>query len=169
MKISVKTSICALFTLGFGWTLASGAALAQSTDAIAWRPDGLRISNAPSPLPQFIQQDLGRSPRGWRMNRDEDDEQDQDHDHDASPGGGPAARGPRAQGQGGPGRMRTDMMRPNMMGPGMMALGGARFHMRRGDSEIDVRCPADVRMSDCVEAIGKMLDRLGAMGAGAPR
>ena len=89
------------------------------------------------------------------MNRDEDDEQDH-HGHDTT-------------GSGGPGRMRTDMMRPNMMGPGMMALGGARFHMRRGDSEIDVRCPADVRMSDCVEAIGKMLDRLGAMGAGAPR
>ena len=166
MKSSAKTSICALFTLGFGCTLASGAALAQSTAPIAWRPDGLLISNAPSPLPQFIQQDLGRGPRGWRMNRDEDDEQDHDDGHS----GGPAARGPGAQGQeGGPGRMRSDMMRPNMMGPGMMALGGARFHMRKGDSEIDVRCPADVRMNECVEAISKMLDRLGAMGTGSPR
>ena len=159
MKISVKTSICALVPLGFVCILASGAALAQSTDPIAWRPDGLLISNAPSPLPQFIQQDLGRSPRGWRMNRDDDDEPD----HDAGRGGGPAARGQGAQGQGSPGRMR-----PDMMGPGMMALGGARFHMRKGDAEIDVRCPADVRMGDCVEAIGKMIDRLGAMGAGAP-
>ena len=146
MKISVKTSICALVPLGFVCILASGAALAQSTDPIAWRPDGLLISNAPSPLPQFIQQDLGRSPRGWRMNRDDDDEPDLD----AGRGGGPAARGQGAQGQGGPGRMRPDMMG------------------RRGDAEIDVRCPADVRMGDCVEAIGKMIDRLGAMGAGAP-
>ena len=164
MKTSAKTSICALFILGFGWTLAAGEALAQSTDPVAWRPDGLLISNALSPLPQFIQQDLGRGPRGWRMNRDEDEEQDHGDGHDAGRSGGPAA-----QGQGGPGRMRSDMVRPNMMGPGMMALGGARFHLRKGDSEIDVRCPADVRMSDCVEAISKMLDRLGSLGAAAPR
>ena len=169
MKISAKTSVCALFTLGLGWTIASGAALAQSADPIAWRPDGLLISNAPSPLPQFIQQDLGRSSRGWRMNRDEDDEQDHHDGRDAGRSGGPASRGPGPQWQGGPGRMHSDMMRPNMMGPGMMALGGARFHLRKGDAEIDVRCPADVRMSDCVEAISKMLDRLGSLGAGAPR
>ena len=111
--------------------------MAQTPDPVAWRPDGLLIAKALSPLPQFIQLDPGRGPRGWRMNRDEDADQDQDR------GGG--------------------------MRPGMMALGGARFHMRKGDSEIDVRCPADVRMGDCVEAISKMIDRLGAMGTGAPR
>ena len=162
MKINAKTSIGALFVLGFGSALVAGGAVAQTPGPVAWRPDGLLISEALSPLPQFIQQDLGRGPRGWRMNRDEDANQDQDHDHDAGRGGGPAAG--RQGAQGGPGGMR-----PNMMGPGMMALGGARFHMRKGDAEIDVRCPADVRMGDCVEAIGKMLDRLGAMGAGAPR
>ena len=167
MKINAKTSVCALFILGFGSALVAGGAVAQTPGPVAWRPDGLLISQALSPLPQFIQQELGRGPRGWRMNRDEDADQDQDHDHDAAHDGGPAARRPGAQG--GPGGMRPDMMRPNMMWPGMMALGGARFHMRKGDAEIDVRCPADVRMGDCVEAIGKMLDRLGAMGTGAPR
>jgi len=160
MKINTKTSIGALFVLGFGSALAAGGAVAQTPDPVAWRPDGLLIHEALSPLPQFIQQDFGRGPRGWRMNRDEDSDQDHDYDHDAGRGGGPVAGR-----QGGPGGMRPDMM----MRPGMMALGGARFHMRKGDSEIDVRCPADVRMNECVEAISKMLDRLGAMGTGSPR
>ncbi len=169
MKINAKTSIGALFVLGFGSALVAGGAVAQTPGPVAWRPDGLLISEGLSPLPQFIQQDLGRGQRGWRMNRDEDADQDQDHDddHDAAHGGGPAAG--RQGAEGGPGGMRPDMMRPNMMRPGMMALGGARFHMRKGDSEIDVRCPADVRMNECVEAISKMIDRLGAMGAVAPR
>jgi hypothetical protein len=167
MKINAKTSIGALFVLGFGSALVAGGALAQTSGPVAWRPDGLMLSEALSPLPQFIQQDLGRGPRGWRMNRDEDAGQDHDDDHDAGRGGGPTAG--RQGSQGGPGGMRPDMMRPPMMGQGMMAMGGARFHMRRGDAEIDVRCPADVRMSDCVEAIGKMIDRLGALGSGVPR
>ena len=151
MKIHTKTSIGALFVLAFGSALAAGGAVAQTSGPVAWRPDGLLISEALSPLPQFIQLDPGRGPRGWRMNRDEDADQDQDR------GGGSAAG--RQGAQGAPGGMR----------PGMMALGGARFHMRKGDSEIDVRCPADVRMNECVEAISKMLDRLGAMGTGSPR
>ena len=151
MKINPKTSIGALFCLGIGSALVAGGAMAQTPDPVAWRPDGLLIAKALSPLPQFIQLDPGRGPRGWRMNRDEDADQDQDR------GGGSAAG--RQGAQGAPGGMR----------PGMMALGGARFHMRKGDAEIDVRCPADVRMGDCVEAISKMIDRLGAMGTGAPR
>ncbi len=166
MKIKAKSSVCAVLAVGLGSALALGGALAQTSDPIAWRPDGLLLSDAPSPLPQFIQQDLGRSQRGWRMNRDDDAGRDHDDGHDMRRGGGPAAGG-----QGDLGRMHPDMMRPppNMMGPGMMALGGARFHMRKGDAQIDVRCPVDVRMNDCVDAISKMLDRLGAMGSAAPR
>ena len=162
MKIHAKTCIGALFVLAFGSAVAAGGAVAQTLGPVAWRPDGLLMSEALSPLPQFIQQDLGRGPRGWRMNRDEDTRQDHDEDHNPGRGGGPAMG--RQGAQGAPGGMRPDMMHP-----GMMAMGGARFHMRRGDAEIDVRCPADVRMSDCVEAIGKMIDRLGALGPGAPR
>lgn len=161
-EISRKSAFCALAVLAFGLALTAGGAQAQQAEPVAWRADGLVTPEAPAPLPQFIQQDLGRGawdrdpgPRGWRMNRPEEDE----HRHDGGRSGGPESSG----------RMRPDMMRPPMMGPGMMAMGGARFHMRRGDAEIDVRCPADVRMSDCVEAIGKMIDRLGALGSGAPR
>ena len=164
MKIHTKISIGALFVLGFGSALFVGGAVAQTSAPVAWRADGPVLRDALSPLPQFIQQDLGRGQRGWRLNRDEDAEQDHDDDHDMRRGGGPALGGPGAQG-----RMHSDMMRPHTMGPGMMALGGARFHMRKGDSKIDLRCPADVRMNECVDAISKMLDRLGAVGAGAPR
>jgi hypothetical protein len=159
MKINAKTSICALFVLSFGSVLVAGGALAQTSAPVAWRADGPLLREALSPLPQFIQQDLGRGQRGWRLNRDDDAEQDHDDDHDMRRSGWPGAYG----------RAHADMMHPTRMGPGMMALGGARFHMRKGDSEIDVRCPADVRMNECVDAISKMLDRLGAMGAGAPR
>ncbi len=151
-----------LLALGFGLLLSAGGALAQSPDAAVWRLQGAGIAAAPAPLPQFIQQDLGRggadrdrAPRGWRMNRDEDE----DHDQPRSAGRAGAASGGPPEGHPGP--------HPSMMGGGMMSFGGARFHMRRGDSEIDVRCPADVRMSECVEAIGRMLDRLGAIGGGS--
>jgi hypothetical protein len=83
--------------------------------------------------------------------------------------GEPGRDGGRSGAQEAHERMRPEMMRPHGMGPGTMAMGGARFHMRKGDTEIDVRCPADVRMSDCVEAIGKMIDHLGPPGSGAPR
>ena len=157
-KIKAKSALCTLAALGLGGVLAAGGAQAQTAEAVAWRADGLGISDKPSLLPQFIQQDLGRGAwdrdagsRGWRMNRPEEGESGRDGAQEA------------------PDRMRPDLMRPHGMGPGMMAMGGARFHMRKGDAEIDVHCPADVRMSDCVEAIGKMIDRLGPPGSGAPR
>jgi len=58
-------------------------------------------------------------------------------------------------------------MAGGMPGSAMMGQGGARFHMRKGDAAIDAHCPADVRLNECVEAIGRVLDRLGAMGAGS--
>ena len=153
-----------LLPLGFALLLSAGGAMAQSPDAAVWRLQGPGIATTPTPLPQFIQQDLGRdgadrdrAPRGWRMNRDEDEDRDQ----------------PRSGGHAGPASGGMPEGHPAMHHPmmgAMMMSGGARFHMRRGDSEIDVRCPSDVRMSECVEAIGRMLDRLGAMGGagGAP-
>jgi hypothetical protein len=131
---------------GFGCTLAVSGALAQTSDVAAWRPSGPTIADAPSPIPQFVQQDMSRGGpdrdrlRGGRMNRDDDEDRD-------------AGRG-------------LGMIR-HPMAPGMMALGGARFYMRKGDAAIDVRCPSDVRLNDCVDAIGRVLDRLGAMGAGS--
>ena len=143
--------------------LAASSVVAQTPDAAVWRSSVPGVAGAPSPIPQFIQQEMGRnrdrdrmSP-GSRMNRDQDE--DDDHVH----GGGRAGTmpggpvGPLGEGHSG--------MRPSM--GGMMGPGGARFHMRRGDSAMDVRCPSDVRFSECVEAVGRLLDRLGAMGAGS--
>jgi hypothetical protein len=48
----------------------------------------------------------------------------------------------------------------------MEHAGGARFHLRRGDSEVSVRCPADTQLNDCIDAIGRVLDRLNASGLG---
>ncbi len=152
MKIRLKISLIHCF----GAALAVSSAVAQTPDAAVWRPNGGSIAHRPSPIPQFIQQDMfsqqevgrnrdmDRMPPGSRMHRDEDD------DRDEAGGGG------RAQGHPG--------MRPPM--GGMMGLGGARFQMRKGDAAIDVRCPSDSSLNDCVEAIGRMLDRLGAMGSG---
>ena len=147
--------------LGFGCVLAASGALAQAPDVAAFLPFGSGIAAGPSPLPQFIQQDLGRSgvdrdrgPRGDRMDRDDDDDRPQGRE-------GWRARGP----MGGLPEGRPGMMRPPGA-LGMMAHAGARFHMRKGDAAIDVRCPSDVRLNECVDAIGRVLDRLSGMGTG---
>jgi len=143
-----------MLMLGFGLVCAASGALAQTPDPAAWRPLGPGIGDAPFSLPQFIQQDLGRGgfapdrgPRSGRMNRDDDDDD---------------------SGQGGDGgRMGGPLVWRHGGRPSMMASGGARFHMRKGDAGIDVSCPSDVRLAECVDAIGRVLDRLGAMGAGS--
>jgi len=153
-----------MLILSLGAALASSGAVGQTPDAAVWRSRGPGIADALSSIPQFIQQDMGRnrdrdrmSP-GSHMNRDEDDDRDE-------PGGGGRAgaahgapAGPLAQGH--PGMWSS-------MG-GMMGLGGARFQRRKGDAAIDVRCPSVISLNECVDAIGRMLDRLGAMGSGGP-
>jgi len=150
-----------LLTLSFGAAIVAGESLAQTPDAAVWRPNGLRIAESLSPVPQFIQQEMRRSrdrdrtPSGARMNRDEDDDRDEARDHGGVGELSGEAADPLAQGH--------PAMRPPM--GGMMGLGGARFHMRKGDAAIDVRCPSDTRFNDCVESVGRLLDWLGAMGA----
>ena len=48
--------------------------------------------------------------------------------------------------------------------------GGARFHFQHGDSRIDIRCPAQQDLGECVDAAEKLLDKLAAMkqDAGTP-
>jgi len=170
--------------IGFGCALAASsallgsAALAQTLDVAAWRAHEPAIADSVSPSPQLVQQDSGRGgpdrdrmPRGPRMDRG----YDEDHDYGRGrepmggpPGGGPEGRPGMMRPPMGPGMMGQGMIGQGMMGHGMMASGGARFHMRKGDAVIDVRCPADVRLNECVDAIGRMLDRLGAMGSGGP-
>jgi hypothetical protein len=143
--------------------LGASGAIAQTPDSAVWRSSGPGVAGVRAPVPQFIQQELGRHwdrdrmAPGSRMSYDADD----DGDHGRSSGRAWTrpwgSAGPQTEGHAG--------MHPPM--GGMMGLGGARFHMRRGDAAIDVRCPSDVRFNECVEAIGRIIDRLGAMGAGS--
>ena len=98
-----------------------------------------------------------RDPRRW--SREEDDDGDQSFGR--GPGGSAMGlgRGGMGQGRGGSAMM---MMHKHMMDH----AGGARFHLRRGDSEINVRCPADTQLNDCIDAIGRVLDRLNSSGLG---
>ena len=40
---------------------------------------------------------------------------------------------------------------------------GARLKLKRGDSSIDIRCPSGENIATCVEAVGRLMDRLQAM------
>ncbi len=149
--------------IGFACALVAGAsgALAQTADPAVWRPLAQATTEAGPPTLQLIQQDRGgadrdRMRRGERPNRDEDDDDD---GYMGGPGG--AWR---------PGMLRQGMgqgmgqgMRQSMMSN---ALGGTRIHLRRGDSAVSMRCPTDVRLNDCIDAVGRLLDRLSTMGTG---
>lgn len=54
------------------------------------------------------------------------------------------------------------MQRQRMM---MRALGGARFHFRRGNARIDVRCSVQEDMQACVRAAGELIDKIGELDA----
>ena len=129
--------------------------------------------NDASPLIQQVQDRGGgfdRSDRNW-SGRDRDRDQrrwsrDDDDDNDPSFGRGPggSAMGLGMGGRGG-GQNRAMMMQ-QMHKHMMEHAGGARFHLRRGDSEISVRCPTDTQLNDCIDAIGRVLDRLNSSGLG---
>jgi hypothetical protein len=61
------------------------------------------------------------------------------------------------------GRDMGPMWRHRMM---MRAAGGARFHFARGNARIDVRCPADEDVRVCVQAAGKLLDKIAELRGG---
>ncbi len=65
------------------------------------------------------------------------------------PGGPPFMMGHR----GGPMRMFMHMMQE--------ASQAARFHLRRGDAELDIKCAANEPMMACVTAANALLDSVG--------
>jgi hypothetical protein len=126
-----------------------------------------------------------RDSRGGRYAQDDDDDDDDDMPSSREPGrygsgsggmnqpqggmgqgrmGGMGAGGVGSGGMG-PGGMRD--MSPGMMRMHMRMMGmherGARFKLKRGDSEIDIRCPAGENITSCIDAVGKLMDRLQAM------
>ena len=123
--------------------------------------------------------------RDWRSRRDEDETRATsnrdstnrsygEEEDDVEPGTGTSAR--RAAQMGGPMggpmgmkdhemmRMHANMMRAHHRG-GMEA--GARLHLKRGDSAIDIRCPEHENIAACVDAVGKLMDRLQNMPGAA--
>ena len=79
------------------------------------------------------------------------------------PNGGPG--GPRGYEEHGPGH--PPFMGP-MAGPARMlmhmmrnASESARFHLRRGDAELDIKCAANEPMMACVTAANTLLDHVG--------
>lgn len=75
------------------------------------------------------------------------------------------------------GRMGPWMMGPHargMMGyrPGWRRFHhhsrGARFTFTNGKSRVDIRCPANQSLKDCVEAAGTLIDKVARMGPPPP-
>ena len=71
------------------------------------------------------------------------------HGFDGHGPGHPPFMGPMA----GPARMFMHMMRN--------ASESARFHLRRGDAELDIKCSATEPMMACVNAANTLLDHVG--------
>jgi hypothetical protein len=123
---------------------AYSGALAQAADPAVFRPEGRIAVGSDAPAAQLVQDrggaDRDRMRRGERMYRDEDGEDD--------------------------GGWRPGMFRQGM-GPAMMshAFSGTRIHLRRGESAVNMRCPPDVRLNECIDAVGRLLDRLSTMGS----
>jgi hypothetical protein len=46
-----------------------------------------------------------------------------------------------------------------------IAAGAARFRLRRGDTAVEIRCPGGTDLSACVDAAGRLMDRLTAAPA----
>ena len=46
------------------------------------------------------------------------------------------------------------------MGPMMRRGGGARFQFSRGDAHIDIRCPQNESLQNCVQAASQLIDKV---------
>jgi hypothetical protein len=83
--------------------------------------------------------------------------------------------GPHAgwmMGGGGPGWMMGH--RPGWMGHhagwrrGHRGPRGARFTFTRGNARVDIQCPANQPLKECVDAASTLIDKVGSMGPPAP-
>ncbi|GAC1346535.1 MAG: hypothetical protein NVSMB18_29060 [Acetobacteraceae bacterium] len=74
-----------------------------------------------------------------------------------APGEGPGRR-PMGEGEHEWGEHRGEH---GMMMRMMEASRGARFHVSRGDSVVDIRCAAGEPMKACVDAASALLDKVG--------
>ena len=47
--------------------------------------------------------------------------------------------------------------------------GAAFFRFRRGDAEMDIKCPASENVQACVAAAGSLMDKVGSMAQPKPQ
>lgn len=105
------------------------------------------------------------SPRGqssrYANDNDDDDDMMSSGDHGQYGAGGTDHRGKHQSMHQG---MHQRMAREGMGGMGMMhAPSGARLSLKRGESQISIRCPANENIAACVDAVGKLMDRAQAL------
>lgn len=75
--------------------------------------------------------------------------------------------------QGSEGRQSDERMdrggdRSRFMAAMMARRGAARFQFSRGDARIDIRCPQNETLQDCVEAASRLIDKVHSLEQGTP-
>ena len=64
------------------------------------------------------------------------------------------------------GRMDRGRDRWRDMGSMMSRGGGARFQFSRGDAHIDIRCPQNESLQNCVQAASQLIDKVHSLTPG---
>ena len=77
------------------------------------------------------------------------------------PQGGPPPNGPEHHEEGM--HHGEGMHHEGWMHHGRHEAGSAFFRFRRGDAEMDIKCPASETVQACVAAAGSLMDKVGAM------
>lgn len=158
----MKTTPLALAYALLGATALASTALGQTSGP----------SPAPSPEPSPAAASTETTKPGAQTQHDLHSDRRRPYRHDASrqdlddddEDAGGAGRGSRRMESrpGGPGAGMP-------MGSAMMQLMrehqamGARFYLRRGDSALGIRCPAGEPLNNCIDAAGRLIDKLQAI------
>jgi hypothetical protein len=66
------------------------------------------------------------------------------------------------------GRMDRGRNRWRDMGSMMSRGGGARFQFSRGDAHIDIRCPQNESLQNCVQAASQLIDKVHSLTPDQP-
>jgi hypothetical protein len=64
------------------------------------------------------------------------------------------------------GRMDRGRDRWRDMGSMMSRRGGARFQFSRGDAHIDIRCPENESLQNCIQAASQLIDKVHSLTPG---
>lgn len=151
----MKTTPLALVYALLGATALASTALGQTSGQ---NPDpSPATSSSETSRPGTQMQHDPHSDRGRPYGR-ETSRQDFDEEDENVSGAGRG--GKRMEGR--PGGLGAGMP----MGSAMMQMMrehhamGARFYLRRGDSALGIRCPAGEPLTNCIDAAGRLLDKL---------